>query len=160
MHEPAGHCLIRSPVGELLVQWSEVGLSRIQFNGTPDPAIRPQPAPFDVERQLSAYFAGDLRQFELPLDPQGTPFQLQVWTELRMIPYGVTMTYGELAYALGKPTASRAVGGANNRNLLPVVIPCHRVIGADGRLTGFAGGLETKQQLLDLERRALARPTR
>jgi methylated-DNA-[protein]-cysteine S-methyltransferase len=94
------------------------------------------------------------------LDPQGTPFQLQVWTELRMIPYGVTMTYGEVAYALGKPTASRAVGGANNRNPLPVVIPCHRVIGADGRLTGFAGGLETKQQLLDLERRALARPTR
>lgn len=92
------------------------------------------------------------RQFDLPLDPHGTAFQLQVWGELRKIPFGVTMTYGELAYTLGKPTASRAVGGANHRNPLPIVVPCHRVIGADGRLTGFASGLEIKQHLLDLER--------
>ncbi|MBT4098469.1 MAG: methylated-DNA--[protein]-cysteine S-methyltransferase [Gemmatimonadetes bacterium] len=160
MHaEPASYGLMASPVGELLLSWSPLGLSRIRFGGAPESGIPLEPIPFGAQQQLEAYFAGDLRQFDLPLDPHGTAFQLQVWAQLRQIPFGVTMTYGELAYTLGKPKASRAVGGANHHNPLPIVVPCHRVIGADGRLTGFASGLEIKQQLLDLERRALARPS-
>ena len=109
----------------------------------------------DVVGQLEEYFAGRRRQFDLPLAPAGTPFQQRVWRALLDVPYGETISYGELASRIGQPTASRAVGLANGSNPLPIVIPCHRVIGASGKLTGYGGGLPIKQQLLALERGAL-----
>jgi methylated-DNA-[protein]-cysteine S-methyltransferase len=105
----------------------------------------------EVRRQLDEYFAGRRRSFELELAPVGTPFQLEVWRTLREIPYGETRSYGEIARRLGRPESSRAVGAANGANPIPIVIPCHRVIGADGSLTGFGGGLAIKALLLDLE---------
>jgi methylated-DNA-[protein]-cysteine S-methyltransferase len=105
----------------------------------------------EARRQLEAYFAGELREFDLPLAPEGTDFQLRVWEQLRAIPYGETISYGELARRVGDPGAARAVGLANGRNPLPVIVPCHRVIGADGSLTGFGGGLDRKRRLLELE---------
>ncbi|MFJ8822962.1 methylated-DNA--[protein]-cysteine S-methyltransferase [Streptomyces sp. NPDC102467] len=104
--------------------------------------------------QLEAYFRGELKEFDLPLALHGTPFQRSVWEQLRKIPYGETRTYGELAAALGNPAASRAVGLANGKNPVGVIVPCHRVIGASGGLTGYGGGLERKQRLLDFERGA------
>ncbi len=101
--------------------------------------------------QLEAYFHGDLTEFRLPLEPLGTPFQLAVWKQLQAIPYGTCVTYGDLARNLGKPGASRAVGLANNRNPIPIVIPCHRVIGANNRLVGFGGGTDVKYRLLQHE---------
>ena len=106
--------------------------------------------------QVDAYFAGRLSEFSLPLDPAGTDFQRRVWFALADIPYGATESYGELASRIGNPKACRAVGLANGRNPLPLVLPCHRVIGADGSLTGYGGGLELKQRLLDHERTATA----
>ncbi len=103
--------------------------------------------------QLADYFAGVRRDFDLELAPAGTPFQLEVWRMLRRVPYGTTTSYGELSRRLGRPQASRAVGAANGANPIPIVVPCHRVIGADGSLTGFGGGLDAKRVLLDLERR-------
>lgn len=114
-----------------------------------DPADEPFSA---AAAQLRAYFAGERRQFDLPLAPAGTEFQQRVWTALRGIPYGSTWSYGQLADKIGKPSAVRAVGLANGRNPIAVVIPCHRVIGSDGSLTGYGGGLERKSFLLDLER--------
>ncbi|MEU7722509.1 methylated-DNA--[protein]-cysteine S-methyltransferase [Streptomyces tibetensis] len=108
----------------------------------------------EVEEQLKAYFAGDLAEFTVPLRLNGTPFQRAVWEELRRIPYGETRTYGRLADTLGTPAASRAVGLANGRNPIGIIVPCHRVIGANGGLTGYGGGLERKQRLLDFERGA------
>ena len=114
-------------------------------------------APFvDVCTQLDAYFAGELREFSLPLMPKGTAFQESVWQALTEIPYGETWSYGQLAANIGKPRASRAVGAANGVNPIPVIIPCHRVIGSSGKLTGFGGGLETKRLLLELESGQLA----
>ena len=101
---------------------------------------------------MDLYFAGRLREFQLELQPAGTPFQLAVWTELRQIPYGHTTSYGELARRLGSPRASRAVGLANGANPIAIIVPCHRVIGANGKLTGFGGGLDVKARLLALER--------
>jgi len=106
-------------------------------------------------RQLHAYFAGELKAFDLPLAPQGTPFQLAVWKRLCEIPYGETISYGELARRIGNPNASRAVGLANGSNPIPIVIPCHRAIGSNGKLTGYGGGLPIKEKLLGLERRQL-----
>lgn len=111
-----------------------------------------------LERALERYFAGELRDFELALAPAGTPFQQRVWRELVRIPYGETISYMELARRVGNPRAVRAVGRANGANPIPVVVPCHRVIGADGTLTGYAGGLERKRWLLALETRASGRP--
>lgn len=109
-------------------------------------------APFrEVIRQLDAYFAGELTQFDLPLAPEGTEFQRQVWSALLEIPFGETWSYGQLAERVGRPKAARAVGAANGVNPIPVIIPCHRVVGANGKLTGFGGGLPTKQYLLSLE---------
>ena len=111
------------------------------------------PAPLaPALRQLEAYFRGELRAFDLPLAPRGTPFQLRVWAELRKIPYGATISYGELARRLGDPNLTRAVGAANGANPISIIIPCHRVIGADGSLTGYGGGLDVKRGLLELER--------
>jgi len=104
-----------------------------------------------AEEQMRAYFAGRLRQFDLPLDPQGTEFQLRVWRELETIPFGEIRSYSQVAVAIGKPKAVRAVGAANGANPLPIVIPCHRVIGSSGKLVGYGGGLQLKQRLLELE---------
>ena len=105
----------------------------------------------DAVRQLDAYFAGELREFDLPLRPHGTPFQIAVWSALREVPYGETRSYADIARRIGRPTAVRAVGRANGQNPLAIVVPCHRVIGTDGSLTGYAGGLDMKRALLDLE---------
>jgi len=106
----------------------------------------------EIYRQLDAYFKGNLREFDLPFFATGTVFQLMVWEELMKIPYGQTTSYGELARSVGNPRAARAVGSALNRNPIPILIPCHRVVGAKGQLTGFAGGLDVKQALLNLEK--------
>lgn len=105
----------------------------------------------EVRRQLAEYFAGERREFDLPLAPEGTPFERAVWGELAKIPFGETRSYGEIAEALGRPGAARAVGRANGANPIPIVVPCHRVIGSDGSLTGFGGGLDVKSRLLELE---------
>jgi methylated-DNA-[protein]-cysteine S-methyltransferase len=109
----------------------------------------------EVRRQLEEYFAGRRQTFDLPLAPEGTPFEKTVWEELRRIPFGETRSYAEVARAIGRPGAARAVGRANGANPIPVVVPCHRVIGADGSLTGFGGGLDAKARLLELEGLAL-----
>lgn len=147
-----------TPIGPLGLAADRVGLRRIQFQAGEDlawagPGARPgRSALLDEARaQLAAYFAGRLRRFDLALAPQGTPFQRRVWSALADIPWGETRNYGELAAAIGRPGAARAVGGANGRNPLPIVLPCHRVIGADGSLTGFGGGLPVKRRLLVLE---------
>ena len=146
-----------SPLGDLLLGSDGEALTLISFQQgdgamAPRPAWRKAKGPFsEVIGQLRAYFAGELTRFDLPLAPRGTAFQLKVWAALRGIPYGDTRTYGQLARQLDMPTGSRAVGAANGRNPLPVVVPCHRVIGADGRLTGFYGGLDLKHGLLELE---------
>lgn len=152
---------VEAPFGPLLVAADETGLRRIEFPAGNQPA-RPgldwqenSEALVAAREQLRGYFAGELKSFDLPLSPQGTPFQQQVWNELLKIPYGETISYGELAALLGNPKASRAVGLANGSNPIPIVIPCHRVIGADGRLTGYGGGLAIKEKLLALEKRQL-----
>lgn len=148
-----------SPAGRLLVAGDEHGLSLIHFSKgrtprEPDPEWRENARPFAaVAKQLQDYFAGERLDFDLKLHPEGTPFQLKVWKALCEIPYGRTISYGELARRIGNPAASRAVGLANGANPLPIVIPCHRVIGSSGKLTGYGGGMSNKRMLLDLERR-------
>jgi methylated-DNA-[protein]-cysteine S-methyltransferase len=153
---------IESPLGPLLLAADDTGLRSIEFvNGRrgpahPDPVWHEDPARLqEPVCQLRAYFAGELEAFDLPLAPVGTAFQLAVWKRLCEIPYGETISYGELARRLGNPNASRAVGLANGSNPIPIVIPCHRVIGSDGKLTGYGGGLPIKEKLLALERRQL-----
>jgi methylated-DNA-[protein]-cysteine S-methyltransferase len=109
----------------------------------------------ELRQQLEEYFAGERRDFDLRLAPEGTPFERSVWDELRKIPFGETRSYGEIAQAIGRPGAARAVGRANGANPIPIVVPCHRVIGSDGSLTGFGGGLEAKSRLLEIEGRRL-----
>ncbi len=145
-----------SPVGELLlVIDGEGALTRLQFvddGGAPPPdADRDDAALAPVTRQLDEYFAGTRRAFQLTLAPRGTPFQRAVWDALGEVPYGETATYGEIAARVGRPTASRAVGAANGANPIAIVVPCHRVVGANGTLTGYGGGLDRKQLLLELE---------
>jgi methylated-DNA-[protein]-cysteine S-methyltransferase len=152
---------IESPVGPLLLVADDAGLCQILFiNGRhrahPEPSWKQDRAPHtDTIRQLQAYFAGELENFDLQLAPEGTPFQLDVWRRLCDIPYGKTISYGELAGLMGNPNACRAVGLANGSNPIPIVIPCHRVIGSNGKLTGYGGGLPIKEKLLALERRQL-----
>ncbi|MEO7051418.1 MAG: methylated-DNA--[protein]-cysteine S-methyltransferase [Rhodanobacter sp.] len=146
-----------SPVGMLRLVADRQGLREIAFEHERHPTpldagwVRAKTPLRFARVQLDEYFAGKRQHFELPLHPVGTPFQLEVWEELRRIPYGVTISYGELARRIGKPRAVRAVGAANGRNPLPIVVPCHRVIGTDGSLTGFSGGLSIKRHLLGLE---------
>jgi methylated-DNA-[protein]-cysteine S-methyltransferase len=150
-----------SPVGPLLLVADDRGLRRIDFwhgrnPGRPDPQWHDDADPLrETTRQLRAYFAGELEAFDLTLAPAGTPFQLAVWNRLCEIPFGETISYGELARRIGNPNASRAVGLANGSNPIPIVIPCHRVIGSNGKLTGYGGGLPIKEKLLALERRQL-----
>ena len=153
MEESMFYTRMESPVGRLLLAADEAGLRKVLFGGEPESHWREDPAPLaETVRQLRAYFAGELRDFDLPLAPEGTPFQLRVWRELRNIPYGQTISYGELARRVGSPKGSRAVGLANGANPISIVVPCHRVIGSDGKLTGYGGGLENKERLLTLER--------
>ncbi len=146
-----------TPIGRLLVARKPAGLCAILFEKDGDPAPPPPGWRYvdalegDAVPQLTAYFAGTLRTFDLPLAPEGTPFQRKVWAALQAIPYGETISYAELARRIGRPNAVRAVGAANGQNPLPVVVPCHRVIGSDGSLTGYAGGLPVKEALLTLE---------
>lgn len=146
-----------SPVGELLIAGDASALRHIGFPSGNGALVPPDDwthdaSPFDAAcRQLDEYFAGKRRMFELALAPTGTAFQLAVLRALQEIPYGQTRSYRDIADSIGKPAAVRAVGAANGRNPLPIVIPCHRVIGADGSLTGFGGGLDAKRYLLALE---------
>lgn len=144
-----------SPVGELVLTSDGEALTCVHMGETRiEPAwVRDDARLADARRQLEEYFAGERREFTLPLAQGGTPFQRAVWAELVRIPYGETISYQELARRVGSPRASRAVGAANGKNPLGIVVPCHRVIGADGSLTGYAGGAERKQLLLELERR-------
>jgi len=146
-----------SPVGRLLLAGDGRSLTKVAFQSEKWPQEleskwqRKDSAFRDVVTQLDAYFSGVLTQFDLPLLPSGTAFQLQVYQALLTVPYGETTTYGTIAKKIGRPTAVRAVGAANGSNPIPIIIPCHRVIGADGSLTGFGGGLEIKSYLLGLE---------
>ena len=169
---------METPVGPLRVIASPTAITAIEFAGPPAESAsqhssvrraaalsagRPvgqrddaSPLLQEAVRQLRAYFARDLKEFDLPLHPAGTPFQKSVWAQLQRIGYGETASYGEIALRLGRRlVASRAVGLANGRNPIPIVIPCHRVVGANGTLTGYAGGIERKQVLLELEQDAL-----
>lgn len=149
-----------SPVGRLLIAADGEGLRFVLFaegreQVRPEAGWREQRTALvdETARQLRAYFAGGLREFSLPLAPRGTAFQQRVWRELAGIPYGQTISYGELAVRVGSPRGSRAVGLANGANPIPIVLPCHRVIGSSGKLTGYGGGLHNKEWLLSLERR-------
>ncbi|MFJ2768899.1 methylated-DNA--[protein]-cysteine S-methyltransferase [Streptomyces sp. NPDC087300] len=151
------HTVIDSPYGPLTLVATDGVLSGLymteQRHRPPQETFGDRdPAPFgEAISQLAGYFAGELTEFDLPLRLAGTPFQQSVWQELRRIPYGETRSYGQLAEALGKPNASRAVGLANGKNPIGVIVPCHRVVGADGSLTGYGGGLDRKRQLLAFE---------
>ncbi len=153
-----------SPIGELLLVGDGDALSGLYFPdgskaAAPDRRWTRDDGTFAAtRRELEAYFGGELRRFTIPLAPRGTPFQLRVWQALQDIPYGTTTTYGKLAARLGDVRATRAVGMANGSNPIAIVIPCHRVIGADGRLTGYGGGMPRKQWLLALEGLALPLP--
>jgi methylated-DNA-[protein]-cysteine S-methyltransferase len=145
-------------IGTLTLVGDEAGLRHIEFEKEKYPLPmqedwKKKPGFFTpVKAQLRAYFKRELTQFDLLLAPVGTPFQLKVWQALRAIPYGALVSYKTLAETVGNPKAVRAVGAANGRNPIPIIIPCHRVVGSDGSLTGFGGGLETKRLLIDLER--------
>jgi methylated-DNA-[protein]-cysteine S-methyltransferase len=155
------HTVVDSPVGPLTLVAVDGVLTGLYMDlqrhrpldetfGAPDPT------PFlEVIRQLEEYFAAQRTDFDLPLAFAGTPFQRRVWAALREIPYGETVTYGQLAERIGRPAAARAVGLANGRNPMGIIVPCHRVVGATGQLTGYAGGLERKQYLLEFERHAM-----
>ncbi len=146
---------LTTPIGHVLVAGDFKAVRLVHF----EPESQPHPVWFEARsgpvreaaRQFEAYFARKRTAFDLPLDPRGTPFQQRVWNELGRIPYGETVSYGELARRIGQPTASRAVGAANGANPIPIIIPCHRAVGADGSMTGFGGGVPIKRKLLALE---------
>lgn len=155
MPSPVGALtLVAGDTGLAAVLWENDDPDRVRFGALGEDAQHPVLA--ETERQLSEYFAGVRRAFDLPLDFRGTAFQKRVWEQLLAIPFGETRSYGEIARALGQPAATRAVGAANGRNPISIIAPCHRVIGANGALTGFAGGLKAKQYLLALEGLELA----
>jgi len=150
---------VNSILGPIRLAEENEALCAVEFCPEGVPELEPLPRKVvqtpllqEAEEQLNEYFAGLRREFDLPLAPKGTPFQQAVWQQLLRIPYGEVRTYGQLAAALGKPGASRAVGSACHRNPLCILIPCHRVVGADGSLTGYAGGLDIKEYLLELEK--------
>jgi len=155
---------IQSPVGKLLLAADASGLLQVHFQAESEPRVpradglesgsegaAARAVLDEAVRQLAAYFAKRLQAFDLPLAADGTPFQRRVWQELRRVPYGQTISYGELARRIGRPGAARAVGAANRTNPIAIVVPCHRVIGASGALVGFGGGLEIKERLLEHE---------
>jgi len=150
---------VASPVGKLILVASDSGLAAILWENDDPDRVRlgstmddpGHPVLISAERQLAEYFAGERKRFDLPLDFNGTEFQKQVWSALLTIPFGETRSYAEIARMIGRPAACRAVGAANGKNPISIVAPCHRVIGANGTLTGFAGGLKAKEYLLQLE---------
>ena len=156
-----------TPLGRMLVTANREGLTGVYFIGQkyepkthPDPSTDADPSVIAaVRQQLDEYFRGARTSFDVALAPRGTPFQLRVWRALRDIPFGETRTYGEVAASLGRRSASRAVGAAIGRNPISVIVPCHRVVGSDGSLTGYAGGLDRKRALLALEHRGEVRPS-
>jgi methylated-DNA-[protein]-cysteine S-methyltransferase len=151
------YSIFASPIGDMVLTGDGSALTGLDFvDSVGEPSGQRDDGAFaDATAQLRAYFGGDLTEFELDLAPRGTPFQQRVWSALRAIPYGTTTTYGTLASGLGDTRATRAVGAANGQNPISIIIPCHRVIGADGSLTGYGGGMQRKQWLLALEGRAL-----
>jgi methylated-DNA-[protein]-cysteine S-methyltransferase len=149
----------KSPVGDLLVKTDDDAVLYLGFAGA-NPPITTATSPFskgdkgvasELFKQLDEYFAGSRREFDVPIKMFGTTFQMAVWAGLLQIPYGKTISYGQLAAMIGKPKSARAVGGANHVNPISIIVPCHRVIGANGSLTGYGGGLEIKKLLLNLE---------
>jgi methylated-DNA-[protein]-cysteine S-methyltransferase len=149
---------MKSPIGLLTLVGTEVALLAVLFKEQDVGSLYPEAVSTnknkvlnETEKQLLEYFKGKREEFELPIEFRGTEFQKKVWQALQKIPYGVTWSYGELAKKIRSPSASRAVGAANGRNSIPIIVPCHRVIGANGNLTGFAGGLKAKEILLKLE---------
>lgn len=153
------------PIGKLLLAGDETGIERLAFMETEGREIpgwdwqKDELAFDEAARQLRDYFAGKLRAFDLVLSPSGTSFQQAVWKAVAAIPYGQKRTYAELAQQLGRPNAARAVGAANAANPIPIIIPCHRVVGSNGALTGYLGGIEMKQKLLHLEQFGRLEPT-
>ncbi|HII78951.1 MAG TPA: methylated-DNA--[protein]-cysteine S-methyltransferase [Methanosarcina sp.] len=157
--------IIESPIGPILLAGDEEGLKYVNFLKSkgkdkdkdkgkvkiPDDWVENKDFFRETSRQLDAYFSGELKSFDVKLAPKGTEFQKSVWNALKEIPYGETRTYKDIAVSIGKPKAYRAVGLANNRNPIAIIVPCHRVIGADGKLTGYAGGLDVKEFLLKIE---------
>lgn len=147
---------VDSPVGRLRLAAEDGQLTELKFGGeaVPVQCDGVNDAVLDeAERQLAEYFRGERQVFDLPLQPKGTPFQQADWQALREIPYGETVSYGDIARRIGRPKAFRAVGMANHSNPISIIVPCHRVIGSDGKLTGYGGGLEVKRQLLELEQK-------
>lgn len=168
--ETVQHATVDSPIGPLTVVVSAAGVRAILWPDDDGPRVpaeeaagmEPVPAEIatttdNVTTQLDEYFAGTRTSFDLPLDPIGTEFQREAWRALCAIPYGATVSYGEQAERMGDRNKARAVGAANGRNPIPIIVPCHRVVGSNGSLTGFAGGIDTKRFLLDLERRVSGR---
>ena len=147
-------CLINTPLGDMLAVEADGALTALDFlpEGAQVAAGDDTPLLRRVKAQLTAYFAGELQAFDLPIKPRGTDFQQKVWQRLLNIPYGETRSYGQIAREIGQPGASRAVGQANNRNPIAIVVPCHRVVGASGSMTGYGGGLPRKEALLELEK--------
>lgn len=143
--------IMDSPVGPLALREEDGVLAELRFGGIPTKGAAPMVFLRQVQEQLEAYFAGQLREFKLPIILGGTDFQHAVWEALREIPYGTTCTYGDIAKKIGRPNAVRAVGHAIGQNPISIIVPCHRVIGKNGTLTGFAGGLAVKAQLLEIE---------
>ena len=141
-----------TPVGKLCIWEEDDSITRVTWSKVPQEYIQEETELIlNCKIQLEEYFAGNRKQFDLPLAPKGTDFQKRVWKALTDIPYGETRTYGEIAAAVGSPKAARAVGMANNKNPIGIIVPCHRVVGADGKLVGYAGGMEKKEWLLNLE---------
>ena len=146
-------CYYHSPVGWLQLVVTDNAISGVEFVSKPGEFVGSSPVLDLCQQQLEAYFDGTLTKFSVPLRLEGTPFQQRVWEALQTIPFGVIWSYSELAQRVGNPKACRAVGGANHRNPIAILVPCHRVVGASGALTGYAGGLERKQALLAHEQR-------
>ena len=155
------YCCYQSPIGQLLLVGADGVLEELHFANSPaqekivDDCQHYQAGFANVIQQLSEYFSGSRQEFDLTISPKGTVFQQRIWQELQKIPFGRTASYGDIARRVGNPKASRAVGMANSKNPIPIIVPCHRVIGKDGSLTGFGGGLEIKKQLLKLEKVSL-----
>lgn len=156
--ETISYTEMESPIGKLRLAGNEKGLRQLSFvSGQHTRAVAKEwvrdEKPFkEATRQLRAYFRGELKEFDLALEMQGTDFQKSVWNELRKIPYGETRSYGQVAKRIGNPKAMRAVGAANGQNPIAIIVPCHRVIGSSGSLTGFGGGMDCKKRLLELEK--------
>lgn len=148
----------QTAIGILCIHDDEDSITRISFSESRAEGVKEEtPVIANAHRQIEEYLRGERQEFDLKLSPKGTSFQQKVWNALLDIPYGETRSYGQIAMAVGNPKAARAIGMANNRNPIPIIIPCHRVVGADGKLIGYAGGLDIKTKLLELEKTSLGK---